>query len=405
MANVLDYILWRGDLTFSKSELNEVDNLFLSELSYIDFTDIVVKGLKINIGDAYLKYMEIHKHEDKKKIPAYLSSALLFFERMAVSSRFRDLIISDYVQTFDHKKEKQFAAITIHIGRGMKFVSYRGTDDSLIGWKEDLNLSFLSETPAQKSAIDYLNRVRVYKHTKLIVGGHSKGGNLAIYASLKCKPKIQEHIVKVYCNDGPGFTSDMVSESDYENMKGKICTIFPYESVVGMLLSHDEHSKVIASKGSNMAQHLADHWEVMGTKFVEMNGHSGFSLMVKKSVDAWLQKVDVSSRSMFVDTLFQLFFDAKIYYLSDFSGLKPNEFLALLKSGKELDRNNQNILTTTVASFWSEGKQAIMDTISEFMEKNKPKSSLVDRILHKDSKGGENVSVSETGILGTEGSR
>lgn len=372
MANALDYILWRGDLTFSQAEFNEVDNLFLSELSYIDFTDILDEDSSISVEEAYQRFIALQKDTDVKEIPVYLSSAILFFERMACAKRFKDLMITDYVQTLDYNKEKQFAAITIELDQGYKFISYRGTDDSLIGWKEDLNLSFLSETPAQKSAIEYLNRVKLQKRTRLFVGGHSKGGNLALYAALKCKPSIQRRILKAYCNDGPGFTKEMVREDEYEKMKGRICTIFPYESVVGMLLTHHEKSKIVASKGSNMAQHQAENWEVLGTKFVEMDNHSRYSLLVKKSVDGWLQRMDTEERSMFVDTLFQMFFDAKIYRLSDFSKMKPSEFLALFKSGTELNQDNQNILSTTVLAFLAESKQAVVEAIGEFLEKRKP---------------------------------
>ena len=194
MPNIFDYLKWR-DLKLEKVEFTEVDNLILSRLAYFPL-DNAVEDKEITIKNAYEKYLTV-KH--KGRILQEEDSQL--FPLLANSIRFGKLKLTEYVNKIDLNNEEQFSAVTILMPNGMIYISYRGTDNTIVGWKEDLNMSFKELVPAQTTAKNYLNKIaEKYKDKQIIVGGHSKGGNLAVYAAAYCEPKIQDRIIKVYNN-------------------------------------------------------------------------------------------------------------------------------------------------------------------------------------------------------------
>ena len=194
MSNVLDYIDWRGDLSFNQSPFNEIDNLILSRVSYLPFDKIIEKDETVTIHDLYKRFEKI----DKKTIRMLQVEDSDLFPALAKSKRFGDLFIKNFVNNRDLEQEKQFSAITIIIPDGTAYVSYRGTDNSLVGWKEDFNMSFMSSVPAQKDAQKYLNEIAKHVTGSLRVGGHSKGGNLALVASMYANYFVKKKIKKIY---------------------------------------------------------------------------------------------------------------------------------------------------------------------------------------------------------------
>ncbi len=199
MPNIFDYMKWR-DLPLKKVEFNEIDNLILSRVSYFPFDELIKDEEKITLKEAYDRYKKINK---KKEITFLQKEDKDLFKILANSVRFSDIFISDYVNKINIEEEKQFSAITIFLQDDNIYVSYRGTDNTVIGWKEDLNMSFSNLVRSQVEAVNYLDNIAKKYKNKIIVGGHSKGGNLAIYASVFCKDKYKKRIIKVYNNDGP----------------------------------------------------------------------------------------------------------------------------------------------------------------------------------------------------------
>ena len=199
MPNIFDYMKWR-DLPLKKVEFNEIDNLILSRVSYFPFDELIKDEEKITLKEAYDRYQKINK---KKEIIFLQKEDKDLFKILANSVRFSDTFISDYVNKINIEEEKQFSAITIFLQDDKIYVSYRGTDNTVIGWKEDFNMSFSNLVRSQVEAANYLNNIAKKYKNKIIVGGHSKGGNLAIYASVFCKYKYKKRIIKVYNNDGP----------------------------------------------------------------------------------------------------------------------------------------------------------------------------------------------------------
>jgi len=198
-------------------------------------------------------------------VPDTISKML---RKLMTSPRFRNMTLNGYTALLDDSIEQQFAALTIDLGNGSIYISFRGTDDTIVGWKEDLNMGFLEEIPSQKQAVEYVARVaRQYSDKTIRIGGHSKGGNLAVYSAAKSSGEIQERIVAVHNNDGPGFAWDISETPGHKRIASRIHTILPQTSVVGMLMEHEKRYQVVHSTYDGLYQHDGFSWQVLGTQF------------------------------------------------------------------------------------------------------------------------------------------
>jgi hypothetical protein len=309
MANMMDYIDWRGDISFKQSPFNEVDNIIMSQIGYVDLKGIVPdigeKGC-ITLEKAAEKFFAQNDEEELKKIRTFIWQAPFVLKKAAKSERFRNIKLKCYRGVYDRKLQTQFAAFTADLGDGTAYISYMGTDDTLVGWKEDFNMSFLQPVPAQAEALSYLNTVGKYIRRKLRIGGHSKGGNLAIYSAIYASAGVQKKIVNIYNNDGPGFDKGVIESEEYGRMKPLMTSIVPYNSIVGMLLEHDDDYIVAASDEKGIMQHDAMSWQVKGTSIVEMEDLSVASKNMNEAVSNWINSVERGERKEFVDSLFEI---------------------------------------------------------------------------------------------------
>ena len=249
MANVLDYLDWRGDLTLAQSPFSHVDSLVLCRLSYLPFEGIL-PGLYSDTAISIFQAAErllgdtsspVIQASQKKLTPR--DGKLL--QKLAQSRRFSHMTLSKYINSVDRATQKQFSALTVHTGDGCLYVAYRGTDSTLVGWKEDFNMGFMTPVPSQREAISYLEHIAHNSSEQLRVGGHSKGGNLAIYAAAFSSPSIQSRILQVDSHDGPGFLPKVMHSAGYQAIRSKITTFLPQSSVIGMLLEHEEEYIIV----------------------------------------------------------------------------------------------------------------------------------------------------------------
>ena len=338
MPNIFDYLKWR-DLKLEKVEFTEVDNLILSRLAYFPL-DNAVEDKEITVKDAYEKYLTV-KH--KGRILQEEDSQL--FPLLANSIRFGKLKLTEYVNKIDLNNEEQFSSVTILMPNGMIYISYRGTDNTIVGWKEDLNMSFKELVPAQTTAKNYLNRIaEKYKDRQIIVGGHSKGGNLAVYAAAYCEPKIQERIIKVYNNDGPGFCDKVVNSEEYNRILNKVHTYIPKSSIIGRLLNHKEEKTILESTETGIMQHDLYTWQLIGGKFIkaELTNSSKF---IDKTLTDLLLNVSVEQRSLCIDVLFEVLKATKAETLSEINENKFSNIITMIKTYKNLDEENKEIVT------------------------------------------------------------
>lgn len=308
MADISDYIVWRGDIPFKVSPFNEIDALILCQLLYIDFDGIVSADFKegITIKEASQKYALRYMNGGSEEFGVFINprSADLL-EAAGNSVRFGDIVLKGFVNDIDIKAEKQFAAYTASITARMHCIVYRGTDDTLIGWKEDFNMSVYDPVPSQQAALEYLESAQSFCRGTVYTAGHSKGGNLAVYAPAFCSKKLFKRIKTIFCFDGPGFNSDTCKRGNIEETYAKSCCFVPESAVVGILLNHSDTYTVIESSETNgVNQHDAFSWLVQGKTFAVKSKRSDESLFSEKTVSAWLQQVPPEARAEFINTLF-----------------------------------------------------------------------------------------------------
>lgn len=355
MGTLFDYLDWRGDLTFAEVPLNEVDNLIFTQLSYIAFDGIVSEKEDVKpifLRDAVRQYLKKHKGQAAYLGKIVPSEILSIAAKAAKSVRYANVKMLAYTNHVDKKTQTQFSAVTFLPKNAPAYVAYRGTDDTLVGWKEDFNMSFLQPVPAQLQAVTYLERVAPYLSEKFFIGGHSKGGNLAVYAAVKCAPELKERILSVYNNDGPGFDRTFIEGVDYQNIRGKIRTIVPASSVVGMLLEHEENYDVIKSHATGLMQHDGCSWEVLGGKFIYLDAITHESRMVDSTLRAWLDSMSMQEREKVVDSVYEVLTATNAKTLTELTADK----VKLVKAWGNLDPKVKSIVLKCIAIFLKESR-------------------------------------------------
>lgn len=344
-SNILTYLKWRGDLTLSQSRFNEVDNLILSILSYLSFGDIIpsLGQGEITMENAAQIYF---KRSGMPKPPQIVSnseeSLRWLFYLMAASPRYRRMKLSAAVDILDTANAKQFYAICIHISNRQLYLSFRGTADDLAGWKEDFLLACVPEIPSHREAVHYLQEIASYYPNKmLMLGGHSKGGNLAVYAASLAPRDIQLRIQAVWSNDGPGFQETLVASEGYRNISHEIHTIVPKSSVVGILLTHEEKYKIVNSSQIGLLQHDGFSWEVSGNHFVAIPELTKQSIHVDQAIRAWLDQMSLEDRKQVVDCLFNVLYASGATTLSEVRKDRLKTMIVSISHMKEVPKDSR----------------------------------------------------------------
>ncbi|MDO4378153.1 MAG: DUF2974 domain-containing protein [Erysipelotrichia bacterium] len=329
---MIDYLKWRGDLSFDIDKFNYVDNLLCSYIAYTDLRSIVNFDNKpVTLKQAAEQFFLKHDEKQVRNNRSFISMSPLVLREMAQTKRFQDAKLSYYINDIDKQTTIQFSALRIDLTNNLSYISYCGTDDTLIGWKEDFQLSY-KETNAQNKAVKFLQNVTP-AFRRYYVGGHSKGGNLAIYAATNCNKATKKRIIQVFNNDGPGLSEELYDAEKFEEIKERIIRIVPQFSIFGQLFAQDCQQYIVKSAQNSIMQHDATSWQVLGNDFVYCDKLDDTSLQIKKGFDHFFQNVNFQQREIFTDELFKAFDDAGIKNVSDLY----NEGLpALIKVVKEI---------------------------------------------------------------------
>ena len=354
---ILDYINKYGDYSFDDREFNEVDNVILSVLSYIDFDGIVFNKNKISIkraGDSYFKI-----HSKKEKNITGVRNAIDIFKSIYNKKRYRDLLLYNYVYIGDDSR--QFSALSIDINSDTTYISFEGTDQLISGWEEDFKMSYIFPVEAQKQAVRYVNRYFTFSRKKIIIGGHSKGGNLAMVAGMFANFWVKDRIVNIYNNDGPGFRKKEIEGKYFKSIENKIIHIIPNYCIIGLLLRHNDKYKVIKSTKKSIYAHDIATWVIDDNKLKESK-LSSFSVFLDNGMIKWLDKYNDDERKNFVESLFMVFDRASIVNLVDILNNKKL-ILKLIMETKDIDKKTKRMLREFIFVLFSYFKENKIDSL------------------------------------------
>lgn len=352
MANMIDYVKWRGDISFSESSFNVIDALIFSELSYVHFEDLVPASINskgISLSVLAEKYFSLHY--DSNKLGAIIPTEAIteLFRLASLSRRFSSVCARGFVNEIDIKAEKQFSAICFDIDKDITVVTFRGTDDTIIGWKEDLNMAFFTPIPAQKHAFEYLSSVLSRGNKcSYYVCGHSKGGNLATYSALKVDKKYQNKIVAVYNFDGPGFKQDFLDTEKSNVIISKLNKICPNGAIIGAIFDSFVDIKYAKSNAKGLYQHDAFSWEVLGKDFVYATYPTKSSIDFHNTLNNWVGALSEKEKIEFVDALYKMLTANDTSTLTDITADKTGFLKGVLKTDEKTKKTLFNLLNKLV---------------------------------------------------------
>ncbi len=356
MANMLDYLVWRGDIPLSVVPWGGVDGLICAQFSYLDFHGGQdTKGWtleELNRIDA-LQEGTSNSFAGRKAV----------FQKMAESARFSETRMHHAIALTDPEIEMQFSAMCLDLPDGTTCVAFRGTDNTIVGWREDFNMAYQTRVPAQEAATLYLTRAAGLSDRPLRIVGHSKGGNLAVYASACVSKKIQKRIESIWSYDGPGMNREMSQTEGFGRIRERIHSYVPQTSIIGMLMDYYEPYTVVHSTASGISQHDPMTWQIYGPQFVTLPNVDQTAKVTRDTLHNWLQNSTPEQRADFVDVLFQLVDTTKATRMSDLTGEKFRNLLTMVGNRKEVNPEARRVFNRLMAQAVTLGFGNVIDRV------------------------------------------
>lgn len=339
MGNLITYIEFRGDLTFKAAPFNDVDACILSQLVGLPFYELLEAPATL---EEYALIYKEHKFKGRKLSGASFKEKL--FLMAGESERFKNITIEHYETNINAKEVETFYAVTFKLARNRLFVAFRGTDGSLISWKENFHTLYNFPTLGQTHAKQYLDEVLARPFVHVMVGGHSKGGNLAVYAAMFGNPRNNKKIERVYSFDGPGYMVDITQLEEYKSISDRITSYIPEECVVGKLMNPPYNSTVVKSDAKGVYQHALSSWVVRGTSFDILKGTNELSRDLSGMINSWIYKIPRDEMGKVVDELFDVFYKNKILHIDDLMNMEFKTIIKMIRSITRLSPENREFL-------------------------------------------------------------
>ena len=344
MSTIFDYLDHVTYDSIYDRPFKELDVLALTELTYLPFNRIVPQGDTTNIE---VRLSDAAALVDQTTNFIVTDQHLQLVDELATSKRFKNIKLLNYVDEYDPDVQKQFAAMTYRLTMDVYLVIFRGTDDTLIGWKEDFHMTYMDHVPAQKRAASYLQHVmKEFPKGRFMVAGHSKGGNLAAYACTYLPDYLFERVDAIYCYDAPGLNKAIIETEGYQRVAHLIHRFVPQGSIVGMMLEVPEPATIVKSRAfGGFAQHDAFTWMVEKDTFVTLDQTSPDSQQTDETLKQWVREVPDSQLKKFFDTFFGLFLDAGITSINDLMDLKNfSKIKEIFQNAQDLDPTEREML-------------------------------------------------------------
>lgn len=349
MKNMLDYIKEFGHVSFEERAFSEIDALVLTELEYLPLEKVVPSdenGENFVTVKEIAEYMQEHKQELFDENPMMITE-----ERHEVSQviadapRFQSLKFFGVVSEWDKDTTKQFAAVTVEVEPSVRLVVFRGTDETLIGWKEDFLMTYSPLVAAQTDAKEYLAKQASLWDGDLMISGHSKGGNLAIYAAATQVEDVQLRIVDIFCFDSPGLYRSVLETKGYQNIVPLAMRYIPQDSLVGLMLESEVPYVIVKSNATGAMQHSAMTWEIEDGQFIKMEKLTKNSQLNDQTFKKWTESVSDEELELFWNVFFELLFSVGIDTVNDLYGEFMHYVQEFLKAAGNMDEEKRELLT------------------------------------------------------------
>lgn len=343
MAGINTYIKEYGDKTFNEEKFNEIDNVILSSVVYLNFDGIVPKNKKsISLCEAGNIFLYKYNYFDVSKLGIAQKVSYKILKQIVNTKRYKDIQMYNYKYIWD--TDTQFGAVCFKVKKKFIYVAFEGTDNLLSGWKEDFQMAYEFPVPSQKLAVKYLNENIKLFDKNIIVGGHSKGGNLALVSSMYCKNRINKKIKQIYSNDGPGLKKEQIESENYSKIRDRLIHLVPNYSYVGVLLRNDKFTVIKTNRKDFMA-HAVSSWQVNENEFIREN-LSSISDSFRNSLLKWLDEHDLNQREKMISTVFKTLEESGIKNLNDFFNLK--NAITVIRNVNNIDEETKKLVISLI---------------------------------------------------------
>ena len=343
MAGINTYIKEYGDKTFNEEKFNEIDNVILSSVVYLNFDGIVPKNKKsISLCEAGNIFLYKYNYFDVSKLGIAQKVSYKILKQIVNTKRYKHIQMYNYKYIWD--TDTQFGAVCFKVKKKFIYVAFEGTDNLLSGWKEDFQMAYEFPVPSQKLAVKYLNENIKLFDKNIIVGGHSKGGNLALVSSMYCKNRINKKIKQIYSNDGPGLKKEQIESENYSKIRDRLIHLVPNYSYVGVLLRNDKFTVIKTNRKDFMA-HAVSSWQVNENEFIREN-LSSISDSFRNSLLKWLDEHDLNQREKMISTVFKTLEESGIKNLNDFFNLK--NAITVIRNINNIDDETKKLVISLI---------------------------------------------------------
>ena len=348
MKNMLDYIKEFGHISFEERAFSEIDALVLTELEYLPLEKVVPSDEN---GENFVTVKEIAAYMKEHKKQLFDENPMMMTEErhevsqvIADEPRFQSMKFFGAVSIWDKDTTKQFAAITVEVEPGVRLVIFRGTDDTLIGWKEDFLMTYSPLIAAQMDAKEYLAKQASLFDGDLMVSGHSKGGNLALYAAATQEEDVQLRILDIFCFDSPGLYRSVIETKGYQNIVPLAMRYIPQDALVGLMLESEVPYVIVKSNAIGAMQHSAMTWGIEDGQFVKVEKLTKSSQLNDQTFKKWTETVSDEELELFWNVFFELLFTAGIETVNDVYGQFMHYVQEFLKLAGKMDEEKRELL-------------------------------------------------------------
>lgn len=363
------YLKEYGDIPFSELPMNDVDSLVLCQFAYLKF-DGLVPGIREDKPSVTLARLpRLPQWERLFADERFEKDNRELFEEMLAGRRFCNIRLNCHVNMVEKEWETQFAAVTCILEDGTIYVAFRGTDETIVGWKEDFNMAFLTPVPCQALSVKYLNMVTERFSNPFYVGGHSKGGNLAVYSAMNCVPGVQDRILKIYSMDGPGFRPEVLRKCGYDRIADRVVKLLPHSSMIGMIFEWDTRYRVVESRSFGLAQHNPYNWKIKDGGFVYAEDIYERAKLMDNAINEWIISQDEERIRQFVDTLYQVISASEAEDLIAMTADWKKSMNGVISALKEVDEDTMKMLQEIMKELFELARARVKEAFSKPFKK------------------------------------